>query len=206
MTPELYALAEKFGAATLHEAAGGIGALPSGIKPIDRKSRLAGRALTVQGPSGDNLWIHRALLAAQPGDVLVCAVADASEHGYWGEILTVAAIAKGVAGLVIDGSVRDADQTEALGFPVFSRGLCIRGTSKRHDGKGEIATPIVIGDVTISTGDLIVGDRDGVVAIPRQLAKSALVSAEAREAKEADIIRRLRTGENSLAIYNWKPA
>ena len=75
MTPELYALAEKFGAATLHEAAGGIGALPSGIKPIDRKSRLAGRALTVQGPSGDNLWIHRALLAAQPGDVLVCAVA-----------------------------------------------------------------------------------------------------------------------------------
>jgi 4-hydroxy-4-methyl-2-oxoglutarate aldolase len=204
MTLQDFSEAMRLGASTIHEASGGLGALPSAIKPIDVKSRIAGRTFTVSGPGGDNLWIHRALLAAQPGDVLVCTVESAFEHGYWGEILTVAAMEKRVSGLVIDGSVRDAGQIEALGFPVFCRGLCIRGTSKRHDGTGSVGSSVTIGNVSVSTGDLIVGDRDGVVVIPGHLAHATLIAAKAREAKEADILRRLRAGENTLEIYGWR--
>lgn len=206
MPASLYATAAAFASATLHEAGGGIGALPSALKPIDPNRKLCGRALTVDSPPGDNLWIHRALLAARPGEILVCAVSGAYEHGYWGEILTVAAMARGIAGLVIDGGVRDADQMQALGFPVFSRGLCIRGTDKRLAGHGAIGEPVVIGEVTIASGDLVLGDRDGVVAIPAHRIEAVLDAAAERERKEEAIMRRLRDGEDSLTIYGWTGA
>ena len=188
-----YHSAAPFPSSTLHEASGGLGALPSAIKPIQPSMRLCGRALTIQCGAGDNLWIHRALLLAEPGDVLVCSVSDAYEHGYWGEILTVAAIAKNVVGLVIDGCVRDADQIVGLRFPVFARGLCIRGTSK----------PIVIGSTTIRTGDLVVADSDGVLVLSPEVIADTVERSKAREAKEAQIMAQLRAGHTTMALYGW---
>lgn len=198
-----YQAAAIFPTATLLEASGGHGALPSAIKPIVASMRLCGRALTIQCGAGDNLWIHKALLQAQPGDVLVCSVGGGYEHGYWGEILTVAAIAKGVAGLVIDGCVRDADPIERLAFPVFSRGLCIRGTSKRPDGPGSAGEPVLFGEVTVSTGDLVVGDRDGVFTLPAAAISEVVSKSYAREGKERRIMDQLRVGQSTMSVYGW---
>ncbi|MFP4902840.1 RraA family protein, partial [Paraburkholderia sp. BR14261] len=102
-------------AATLHEAGGKIGALPAAIKPVSPGFRICGTAVTVHSPGGDNLWLHRAILLAQPGDVLVVYTNGVYEHGYWGEVMTTAAKVRGLAGLVIDGAVRDADLLESIG-------------------------------------------------------------------------------------------
>jgi 4-hydroxy-4-methyl-2-oxoglutarate aldolase len=189
--------------ATLHEAAGRIGALPSAIKPVATGMRVAGPAFTVQSPGGDNLWLHRAIYAAQPGDVLVVHVSGACEHGYWGEIMATAAQARDIAGLVIDGGVRDAALLEEMNFPVFSRGLCIRGTGKDFSAAGSLGHPIRIGDVAIEPGDLVVGDRDGVVAIPRNRAGEVIAAGRKREEHEAEIQKRLLAGETTMGIYGF---
>jgi 4-hydroxy-4-methyl-2-oxoglutarate aldolase len=117
----LVATAQALPTATLHEAGGKIGALPSAIKPVAASFRCCGSALTVHSPGGDNLWLHRALDIAQPGDVLVVHTSGVHEHGYWGEIMTTMAQVKKLAGLVIDGCVRDGVLLEQIGFPVFAR-------------------------------------------------------------------------------------
>lgn len=190
-------------AATLHEAGGKIGALPAAIKPVAPGFRICGTAITVHSPGGDNLWLHRALVLAQPGDVLVVYTSGVYEHGYWGEVMTTAAKVRGLAGLVIDARVRDADLLEQIGFPVFSRGLSIRGTGKDYGAIGWINEPVLIGNVTVNAGDLIVGDRDGVVAIPRARAADVVEMAAKREADEAAICRRIEAGETTMQIYNF---
>ncbi|HTR07825.1 MAG TPA: 4-carboxy-4-hydroxy-2-oxoadipate aldolase/oxaloacetate decarboxylase [Paraburkholderia sp.] len=190
-------------AATLHEAGGKIGALPAAIKPVAPGFRICGTALTVHSPGGDNLWLHRAIALAQPGDVLVVYTSGVYEHGYWGEVMTTAAKARALAGLVIDGAVRDADLLEAIGFPVFSRGLSIRGTGKDYGAIGWINEPVMIGNVTVSAGDLIVGDRDGVVAIPRARAADVVAKGMKREADEAAICKRIEAGETTMQIYDF---
>lgn len=197
------ARAARLGAATLHEAAGRIGVLPSALKPVGRGMRLAGPAVTVHSPGGDNLWLHRAIYLAAPGDVLVVHVSGGIDYGYWGEIMSTAAQVRGLGGLVIDGCVRDADLLEDIGFPVFAAGLCIRGTGKDHGARGWINHPLRLGDVTVAAGDLIVGDRDGLVALPRERAAEVVAASEAREAKEADVLQRLRAGERTLEIYQF---
>jgi 4-hydroxy-4-methyl-2-oxoglutarate aldolase len=190
-----------FPTATLHEAMGKYGALPSGIKPISAEMRVCGTAVTVQTMPRDNMMLHRAIAAAGEGDVIVVHTADFWEAGYWGEIMAVASQARGIAGLVIDGCVRDAEPITALGFPVFSRGLCIHGTTKF--GKGTLNEPITIGQVTIQPGDIVVGDRDGVVIVPKGKTAEAIEKARAREEKEARVMERLRNGETTLEIYGW---
>jgi 4-hydroxy-4-methyl-2-oxoglutarate aldolase len=201
---DIYRAAAAFPSATLLEANGGRGALSSDLRPIDPRRKLSGRALPVECAPGDNLWLHRALLRVTLGDVLVCTVAGAYEHGYWGEILTCAAIVKGVVGLVIDGGVRDADRIEALGFPVFARRLCIRGTTKQLDARGSVGNDVTIGDCLVSLGDLILGDRDGLVVVPSAEIRSVLDAAADREVKEEMILRRLRGGETTIEVYGWK--
>ena len=201
--PEQVVSASQFPVATLHEAAGKIGALPSILKPTSVSFQLCGPAVTVDSPGGDNLWIHRALYVAQPGDVLVVHVSGVYEHGYWGEIMSTAAQVRGLGGLVIDGCVRDAMLLERIGFPVFARGLCIRGTGKDFNGRGRINGPILFGDVTVSPGDLIVGDRDGVVAIPRARVPDVIESAIQRTDVEEGVLERLQRGESTLSIYGW---
>lgn len=204
MTHEELERARRLGAATVHEAFDRRGDLPAAIRPLFR-ARVAGPALTVSTQPGNNLLIHRALAAARPGDILVVALTEADEaghdFGYWGDILTTAAIERGVAGLVIDGCLRDVEAIEALGFPVFGRGTAIRGTAKA--AVGAVGMPVRIGRVEIAAGDLVVGDADGVVAIPAAVARGVLVQAEAREAKERGIVEQLKAGRSTMDIYGF---
>jgi 4-hydroxy-4-methyl-2-oxoglutarate aldolase len=197
------AAAQALPTATLHEAGGRIGVMPSAIKPVAPTFRVCGPAITVHSPGGDNLWLHRALYVAQPGDVLVVHVSGDYDFGYWGEIMSCAAKARGLAGLVIDGCVRDGGILADFGLPVFARGLCIRGTGKDHGARGWVNFPVLFGDLTVNAGDLIVGDTDGVVAIPRERAAQVVAAAEQREAKEAAILGRIRAGERTLEVYNF---
>jgi len=190
-----------FGSATLHEAGGRIGALPARLRPAFADARLAGRALPVLAPVGDNLWIQRAIYEAEPGDVLVVATTAPDEYGYWGEILSEAALARGLGGLVIDGGVRDTAELRTVGLPVFSATVCIRGTLKDPASPGVIGRPVTLGGVAVDRGDLVVGDADGVVVIPAARVDEVLVASEARVAKEADIIAQLRAGKSSLELY-----
>jgi 4-hydroxy-4-methyl-2-oxoglutarate aldolase len=198
------AAARRLPTATLHEAAGKIGALPSAIKPVAPSFRCCGPALTVHSPGGDNLWLHRALEIAQPGDVLVVHTSGVYEHGYWGEIMATMAHARGLGGLVIDGCVRDGALLAEVGSPVFARGLCIRGTGKDYGAIGWINEPVLIGDVTVHAGDLVVGDGDGVVVVPRERAAGVVDKGCRREADEAGILKRLRAGESTMQVYGFR--
>ena len=203
VTRDLSAAAAEFPTATLHEAAGKIGALPWAIKPVASSFRLCGPAVTVHAPGGDNLWLHRALDAAESGDILVVHVSGSYGHGYWGEIMSTAAQARGLGGLVIDGCVRDGVLLEQIGFPVFARGLCIRGTGKDFAARGWINSPLLFDDVVVAAGDLVVGDGDGVMCIPREQVPAVLDAARKRTQFETEVLERLRNGESTLRIYGW---
>lgn len=188
--------------ASVHEAAGRIGALPSHIKPIDPSFCLDAPAFPVRCPPGDNLWLHRAVAAAPPGAVLVVSTGGAREYGYWGEILGAAAAYRGLAGLVIDGGVRDSHSLVRSGFPVFAARVCIRGTGKDPDAGGGMGEPVVIGAVEIGSGDLVVADADGVVVIPTALAPEVVGLAQERDRKEREILERIHSGESTSTIYD----
>ncbi len=190
-------------AATLHEAGGRIGVMPRAIKPVATGMRLCGTAVTVQSPGGDNLWLHRAIYVAQPGDVLVVHVSGAHDFGYWGEIMSCAAHTRGLAGLVIDGCVRDGAVLAEFGLAVFARGLCVRGTGKDFGARGFVNFPTLFDDLVVNAGDLVVGDTDGVVVIPRGRAAEVVTAAQAREAKEAGVIEKIRGGARTIELYNF---
>jgi len=200
--PALIRRAASFPSATLHEAMGRKGALPHDIKPIAPKMTLCGPALTVSCPPMDNLGIHRAIYLAEPGDVLVVSVGGGYEGGYWGEIMTFAAQQRKIAGLIIDGCVRDRDLIEEMGFSVFSRGLAIHGTIKKE--KGVINSPLKIGEVLINAGDLLVGDSDGVVLVPQLEISQAIEASQQREDKEDDYKKQLAEGKSTLEIIGLK--
>lgn len=203
ISDEILRAASEISAATMHEAAGKIGALPSYLKPISSGMKICGRAYPVKGPSGCNLWLHRAIAKAKRGDVLIADIGDDKEFGYWGDIMGTSSITKGIAGLVIDGCVRDQFELEEMGFPVFSSGLSIRGTDKKFDGKGSLEEPITIGNIAIEHGDLVLGDNDGIVIIPENQVEDSITKSIEREDKEDATKKRLRDGETTMAIYNW---
>jgi 4-hydroxy-4-methyl-2-oxoglutarate aldolase len=199
----IYKELRSFGSATVYEAQGAKGALDSGIKPIDPSSRLAGPALTVDTRPADNLMLHYALSKARPGDVLVVDAKGFLEAGPWGDVLTAAALKAGIAGLVIHGAVRDAGAIVEMGFPVFCRGLSIKGTGKVHAGK--VNVPVCIGDVVIRPGDIVVGDRDGLVIVSHEEAQSVLESARAREAKEEEFRMAIEKGVSTAELLGLLP-
>ena len=190
-----------FDPATLHEAGGRIGAVDPDLKPIWPGASVAGRAFTARCHPGDNLALHRAVATAQPGDVLVV---DAGGHvgGYCGEVLAVAAMARGIRGLIIDGGVRDSVAQQRRGFPVWARGLSIEGTVKTFPGT--IGEPIVCGGVLVRTGDFVVADDDGVVVIPHERAEEVIAAARQRVDKEAVIMQRLEQGELTLDLLGLR--
>lgn len=160
---------------------------------------VAARAFTIRGTGGDNLALHRAVLCASPGDVLVADLGG-SQHGHWGEILSVAAQQRGIVGLVIDGGVRDRDQMRAIGFPVFSRNDSVRGTVKSD--RGELGGTIDFAGVRVATGDLVVGDADGVIVIPSKRVNAVLDEADRRVAHEKDVLTALRSGKTTIELYD----
>ena len=190
-----------FGAATIYEASGIDGALDPAIRPVFRGARIAGRALPVRTHPADNLPLHLAVEQAQPGDVLVV---DGRQElcGYWGEVLAVAARVRGIAGLVIDGGVRDIVEQEELGFPVFARGVCVRRTGKSFPGI--VNRPLTVGGVHVSPGDAVVADADGVVVLPPEAVEATITASQERLAKEAAFMERIRAGEATMDIYGFR--
>ena len=191
-----------FSCATIHEANGQRGALPHFLKPISRDMRLFGTVLTVHCPAGDNLALHRAIVGAHPGDVLVVDHEGSLGDGPFGDLMAEACIAKGIAGLVIDGCIRDAATIRGMNFPVFCRGLCIKGTTKLHAGR--IGYPIRLGELTVDSGSVILGDEDGVVIVSREELPEAIGKCTERERKEADMREAIRSGMSTIDLLNLR--
>lgn len=195
--------ARRYASATLHEAAGKRGALPSSIKPVSPDFTVCGPAFPVLSPPKDNLWLHRAIYEAKPGDVLVVDVGGYAEAGYWGEIMAAAAIERKLAGIVINGGVRDSGRLIEMGLPTFSIGICIQGTGKDRQAYGHLNKPVRIGETHVAPGDLVCGDRDGVVVLPQAEIGAVLEAARQREEAEAEILQRIRAGGTTLDIYRF---
>lgn len=189
------------GTSTLSEASGLPCALDPALRPVWPRATVAGPAYPVACGPADNLAIHRAVETAPPGSVLVVAAGGVAV-GHWGEVLTWAALDRGIAGLVIDGSVRDVDALERLRFPVFARGISMLGTGKAE--RGTVGEPTDVAGVSVAAGDQVVGDRDGVLVLPGAVAEQVLVAAQARAEKERGVIARLQTGERTLDVYGWR--
>jgi 4-hydroxy-4-methyl-2-oxoglutarate aldolase len=192
----------RLGSATVYEAAGAEGALDPAIAPIWPGARVCGPALPVQCSPGDNLAIHLALEAAEAGVVLVV---DAHAHlaGYCGEVLAVAAQARGVLGLVVDGGVRDSDALERLRFPIFARGRSIVRTVKHEPGR--VGQPVVAGGALVRPGDVVVADADGVAVIRAERLQEVVDASRARIAREEVVMERLRGGELTLDLLGLRP-
>jgi 4-hydroxy-4-methyl-2-oxoglutarate aldolase len=195
-------VARTLAAATLYEANHQKGALDPAIRQMAPGLKLCGSAFTIRCQSGDNLTLHAAVAYARPGDVIVADVGDFSDAGHWGEILTVAAKSRQIAGLVINGGVRDIAALRVWKFPVFARDVSMKATTKQI--RGLINQPVVCGGVVINPGDLIMGDDDGVVAVPHSVIKDVLARATEREKTEESIMERLRKGDFTIDLLNLR--
>jgi len=186
------------GTATVHEAYGRKGAVDHVIKPITRGVRLCGPAFTVQCHPGDNLMLHKALERAKPGDILVTSVGEYYEAGYWGGLMATSGVAKKLGGLAIDGCIRDSAEIIRMGFPVFCRGFCIKGTTKTV--LGLINHPVIFGGVSVHPGDLILGDDDGMVVVERSKCEEVLEKSIQRVEAEKLKSERLKAGISSVEL------
>jgi 4-hydroxy-4-methyl-2-oxoglutarate aldolase len=168
------------------------------IKPAYPGARVCAPAFPVVCAAADNLAIHVAVAEAPTGSVLVASVGGEPARGYWGEVLTTGAEARGIAGLVIDGGVRDIDALAAHGFPAFSTTIALRGASKMQPGSVGGVTDV--GDVQVHAGDWIVGDADGVTVVPAASAEQVLAAGRARAEKEAGFFEALRGGKTTIEL------
>jgi 4-hydroxy-4-methyl-2-oxoglutarate aldolase len=187
-----------FDPATIYEAAGRRGMVDPTIRPAWAGAQLCGVVSTVECPPGDNLMLHHAVAAAVPGVVIVANLGGYLLTGAWGEILTVAAQARGVIGLAVDGAVRDIVAIAEHAFPVFSRGLAIGACTKERPGGLNI--PIQFGGVMVRPGDIIVGNADGIVIIEQDRADQVYEAALARSDRERELMEQLRLGKTTLDL------
>jgi 4-hydroxy-4-methyl-2-oxoglutarate aldolase len=192
----------EYGVATVYEALGRLGLLQPVLRPICEGMAIAGSAVTVSCPPGDNLMIHLSLLCCRPGDVLVVAVTSESTDGMVGELLATSMRAHGVAGLVIDAGVRDVAELRSMRFPVWARAISARGTTKASPGSVNI--PVVCAGAAVHPGDVIVADDDGVLCVPQSRVDDAVSRAEERAGREDKTREQLAAGVLGADIYGLR--
>ena len=192
----------ELGVATVHEAQGRTGLMLPYMRPIYSSGKIAGPAVTVSCQAGDNLMIHASVEVCKPGDVLVVTTTSESTDGMFGELLATSLRAHGVLGLVIDAGVRDVADLTAMEFPVWSKAISSQGTVKASAGSVNVA--VVCAGVIVHPGDVIVGDVDGVVVVPRERAAEVARLGRQRVEKEEQNRQRLRAGELGLDMYGLR--
>jgi 4-hydroxy-4-methyl-2-oxoglutarate aldolase len=201
---ELTSAFQTAGVADVHEALPVDTLMDNAIRALWPGCHAAGPALTVLNRQGDTLMLHRAISLARAGDVLVVTADGPTPSAMWGNLMTTAAVGRGVAGAVIDGPARDVAEVRSAGFALWSRSISPRG-SKRL-GPGAVNVPVMCGGVRVCPGDLIVADDDGIVVVPRALLQVALAGAQARMAKEAAALPKIAAGSTPYELWGMAEA
>jgi 4-hydroxy-4-methyl-2-oxoglutarate aldolase len=200
--PDVAAALGELGTATVHEALGRAGYLGPEYRPAWAGARAGGTAVTALCRPGDNLMIHVAVEQCRPGDVLVVATTSASDDGMFGELLATSLRHRGVRGVVLAAGVRDVADLRELRFPAWSRAVSAQGTVKATPGA--VNVPVVLGGQVVAPGDVVVGDDDGVVVVPRNATASALAAARERVEREQAAREAFRNGELGLDRYGLR--